>query len=136
MRLAARSATPSAAGSRNDVLFSVRVAGSSGAGWAVMTAQPGRPGRRCRVPIVWSRCAWSRGAGSRGSGCRMRPVRGWRPGRGWLSCPSGLDFRDLPVADGDGPDGGEQAGDGEAGLVDVEAGHEVPEPAADVQFAG
>jgi hypothetical protein len=44
----------------------------------------------------------------------VRPVCGWLPWCGWLDRPSGLDLGNLPVADGDGPHGGEQAGNGEA----------------------
>ena len=58
-----------------------------------------------------------------------RCVTGVRLGR-----PARLDLGQSPVGDGDDPDDDEQPGDGEAGLVDVEVGHEVPHSAMEVQL--
>src|SRR5260370_25579688 len=57
-------------------------------------------------------------------------------GRGGDGHPATVDVPDLPAGDGHRPDHREERRDGEPGLVDVEAGQEVPEPAADVQLAG
>src|SRR6266852_5924030 len=67
-----------------------------------------------------------------GSLLASRPGAGRRRGAG--GCPPVIEVPELPVGDGDAPDHDEQRGDGEARLVDVEVGHEVPEAAVDVQL--
>src|SRR5215469_12367839 len=42
-----------------------------------------------------------------------------------------FDLAEVPDGQGDDPGEGEDAGDDQAGLVDVEGGHEPPEPAAE-----
>src|SRR5580700_10584111 len=49
--------------------------------------------------------------------------------------PAAVQLGQLPVDDGGGPDDYEKPGYGEARLVDVEVGNEVPEAAVDAQLA-
>src|SRR5271169_1469562 len=90
----------------------VRAEPGAGSGWPVLTVALRHPGPGSLL------------AGRPGPGRRCRAG----------GCPPVIEVPEFPVGDGDAPDHDEQRGDGEAGLVDVEVGHEVPEAAMDVQL--